>query len=320
MRKSNQLSRTTSMSVRALTLCLAGISVTIISTGLSAARRAPAPTIPRVDSVYLNLPDKAVIAHRGAADDEARQNGFHEGTLEAYYYAANLNVDVLEMDIHKTADNRLALHHDDELPATCSGKDKISELSMSALKSCRTTLGYEIPELKELFQHFPGYRMTIEMKTPNNSLIKRYEGIENLLWNEINAYNMGPYVSVSSVNSTTIKNFRNLVDGVPTGLSVPEQVSFLLCYIARLPEWACAGFPDDTHVLEPPFLSADIAFWGLDLGSIGIVTSSFADWSHKYGMRLHYWTVNEVSNMNKAFNTGADGVITDNPARALSVR
>ncbi len=287
--------------------------------GLFANRSAPSG-VP-VASVYFNTRTPAVIAHRGAADEEARRGGFHEGTIAAYRYAADLGVDVLEMDVHKTADGRLAVHHDDKLPKTCSGKSHAHELTMAQLKACRTTLGYEIPELREIFRAFPTYRMTIEMKTPKNSLIQSYSGIASLLWNEIRTHKMESRVSVSSVHGGQTGDFRALVRGLPTGLSAPEQVAFLLCYVARLPQWACAGVPRNaTHLMETPYFHKDLALLGINLGSISLVTSGFVSHARSYDYRVNYWTVNGSAEIQRVYQAGAAGVITDNPARALSLR
>ncbi len=274
-----------------------------------------------VSSVYFDHFKPAVVAHRGAADQESKRYGFHEGTIEAYRYAAGLNVEVLEMDIHKTTDNRLAVHHDDKLPKLCSGQDKIHNLSLTQLKACKSVIGYEIPELREILRAFPGRRMTIEMKTPDNSLFKNYDGIETLLINELRSSGQGPYVSVSSVSGTSTRNFRNMTRGISNGLSAGEQVGFLLCYTARLPQWACIGVPKNSrYMMETPFFHKDLTLLGVNFTIVSLVTQSFVNHAHKYNYRVNYWTVNAAADVARVFGTGADGVITDNPALAQSVR
>ncbi len=51
-----------------------------------------------------------VIAHRGAS--AARP----ENTLEAFRHAATLGADWVELDVRRTADDRLTVHHDAVLP------------------------------------------------------------------------------------------------------------------------------------------------------------------------------------------------------------
>ncbi len=293
-----------------------------LTTSLSASRPAPAPSVPNVSTVYFQTRTPAIIAHRGAADEEARRNGFHEGTLEAYRYAAGLGVEVLEMDVHVTTDRRLLVHHDDKLPAACAGQDRISRLSAGQVKACRAGLGYEIPELREIFTSFPRTRMTIEMKTPGNSLTGSYTGIAALLWNEIRSHGMERTVSVSSVSGSSTKEFRGLVNGIPTGLSAGEQVSFLLCYLARLPGWACAGVPRDAnHLLETPFVHKELEFLGVSLPIFSLVSDSFVGQARAYQYRLNYWTVNKPDDIRRVFAVRADGVITDNPGLArIAVR
>ena len=50
-----------------------------------------------------------VIAHRGASTD------FAENTLDAFFGAVDQGADGVELDVRRTADDRLAIHHDDTL-------------------------------------------------------------------------------------------------------------------------------------------------------------------------------------------------------------
>ena len=51
-----------------------------------------------------------VIAHRGASAQ------FAENTLDAFLGAVDQGADGVELDVRRTADGRLAIHHDDALP------------------------------------------------------------------------------------------------------------------------------------------------------------------------------------------------------------
>ena len=52
------------------------------------------------------IPRPLVFAHRGGG------GLFPENTLEAFKYSAEMGVDVLELDIHGTADGKLVVMHD----------------------------------------------------------------------------------------------------------------------------------------------------------------------------------------------------------------
>ena len=51
-----------------------------------------------------------VIAHRGAS------NAFPENTVAAFRGAHEMGADMVELDVRRTADGRLAIHHDAHLP------------------------------------------------------------------------------------------------------------------------------------------------------------------------------------------------------------
>ncbi len=52
----------------------------------------------------------AVIAHRGAS------KAFAENTVAAFRGALAMGADMVELDVRRTADGRLAVHHDARLP------------------------------------------------------------------------------------------------------------------------------------------------------------------------------------------------------------
>ena len=60
-----------------------------------------------------------VIAHRGD------WRNFPENSLEAIESAIQMGVDVVELDIHRTADGELVVCHDRTINRTTNGKGKI---------------------------------------------------------------------------------------------------------------------------------------------------------------------------------------------------
>ena len=48
---------------------------------------------------------------------------------------------------------------------------------------------------------------------------------------------------------------------------------------------------------------------GENLGNPKIITAA-----HQLGMEVHYWTINDPQLAEKLIKSGADGIITDNPA------
>ena len=65
--------------------------------------------------------------------------------------------------------------------------------------------------------------------------------------------------------------------------------------------------------------TADVAaaFPEYDDDKYGTVT--LQQFAHSIGIEVHVWTVNEESEMTQLLDMGADGIITDHPARLLNL-
>ena len=91
-----------------------------------------------------------VIAHRGD------WRNFPENSLEAFDSAIKMGVDVIELDVHRTADGHIVVCHDKTINRTTNGKGKISELSLDSIRNCSLRSGhnvvmkrYKMPTLEE---------------------------------------------------------------------------------------------------------------------------------------------------------------------------
>ena len=90
-----------------------------------------------------------VAAHR------ADWRNFPENSLEAIESAIQMGVDIVEIDVHRTADGELVVCHDRTINRTTNGKGKISELTLDYIRSCYLRAGhgavtrYKMPTLAE---------------------------------------------------------------------------------------------------------------------------------------------------------------------------
>src|SRR5690349_915532 len=69
-----------------------------------------------------------VFAHRGGG------GLYPENTLEAFKYSAEMGVDVLELDVHSTADGELVVMHDADVTRTTDGRGPVNQLTLAELK------------------------------------------------------------------------------------------------------------------------------------------------------------------------------------------
>ena len=90
-----------------------------------------------------------VIAHR------ADWRNFPENSLEAIESAIAMGVDIVELDVHRTADGEIVVCHDKTINRTTNGKGKISELTLDYIRSRYLRAGhgattrYKMPTLAE---------------------------------------------------------------------------------------------------------------------------------------------------------------------------
>ena len=90
-----------------------------------------------------------VIAHR------ADWRNFPENSLEAIESAIAMGVDIVELDVHRTADGEIVVCHDRTINRTTNGKGKISELTLDYIRSRNLRAGhnavtrYKMPTLAE---------------------------------------------------------------------------------------------------------------------------------------------------------------------------
>lgn len=121
----------------------------------SGAPLAQEPT--RVDSILRKLYDPntssvVVVAHRGDWRHSV------ENSLPAVQHAIEMGVDVVEIDIRRTADGRLVLMHDATIDRTTNGSGKVSELTLDSIRNCylkaadSTLTDLRVPTLDEVFE------------------------------------------------------------------------------------------------------------------------------------------------------------------------
>ena len=86
------------------------------------------------------------VAHRGAS----AQNP--ENTLLAFRQAIQQGVDMLEIDVHLTADDKLVVIHDSTLERTTNGHGNICDHSLEEIRQLDAGQGERIPIFREVIQ------------------------------------------------------------------------------------------------------------------------------------------------------------------------
>jgi glycerophosphoryl diester phosphodiesterase len=249
-----------------------------------------------------------VMAHRGGA------GLWPENTLFAFERAARLGADVIETDVHGTADGVLVVIHDATVERTTNGKGLVREMTLAELKKLdagyrwsadgMTTFPYRgqglsVPTLEEVFTRMPGMRFNIEPKQQTPSLIEP-------LGRMIRKMGMADKIVVGSFSQLVLDEFRLECPEVSTSAG-PEDVAGLLRTFkaggggGRNQNGMCA-------VQVPEYY-----------GGVHVLTTGLIAAAHSENLQVHAWTVNETSDMRRLIEAGVDGIITDYPDRLMAL-
>jgi len=234
-------------------------------------------------------------------------------TLEAAVNAIEVGTDILELDIHLTADNQLVVRHDDMIDTTTNGSGLIAEMTLAEIQQYDVGFhkidfpelsyppGIVVPTLESLFARLPDSRYLIELKPEGTSAADH-------LCQLVNRYSLAEQVVIGSFHSSVLRYFRHICPDVPTSLGQSEVA--LLVVLSRL------GLG---HLFSSPGVSAQVP---VVYGGFEILTPAIIDEAHQLNLRIDAWTVNDPHLMQKLIYSQVDGIITDRPdiLRAMLVQ
>lgn len=263
----------------------------------------PAPEHP----YYADRPAVMVIAHQGG------NHLWPDNTLFAFENAAALGADVLEMDLHITSDDVLVIIHDETVDRTTDGSGEVEQMTLAEIKALDAGYdwtrdegathpyrgqGISIPTLEEVFQAFPGQRMTIEIKKTERSMAAPFCAM-------IRKYNMQERVLVASFHDERMAEFRAECPEVATSSARQETTIFVLLTKA----WLGGLFSPEFHSLQVPKESSGIT----------VMTPAFVQAAHARNLKVEPWTINDPEQMKLYIEWGVDGMITDRPDLLLEI-
>jgi glycerophosphoryl diester phosphodiesterase len=252
-------------------------------------------------------PGTLATAHRGG------EGQWPSNTLYAFERALALGVDMLEIDIHATADKALVIRHDPIVDTTTDGVGHIRDLTLREVKALdagytwtadegRTYpfrgLGITIPTLEEAFQAFPQICWSIDIKPKDPAVV-------DIFCQTLRTYDKLKQVVVGSFHDLQLRRFRLLCPEVDTAAGVSETRRFYLLNLFRL-----------SRLYRSPAKAFMIPEYS---GRLRLVTPRFIRSAHAQGLGVQVWTVNEVEDMHRLIDWGVDGIITDYPSRLVAL-
>lgn len=228
-----------------------------------------------------------VFGHRGASA-YAPMN-----TLEAFQLAVELGADGVELDVHRSADGRLVIVHDFTVDGSTDGTGTVTDMTLDQLKALDAGSwkdakfkGAKIPTLDEVFEAV-GQKIFINVEIKSMSI--ETDGIEALVAELIERYNMADRVVVSSFNPLAIQRFKACAPHVAIGYLTADDVP------AEITAYAEGMSYEAYHPYEKS------------------ITPELVQEKNAQGVIVNTWTVNDPVRAVELAKMGVSVIITDKP-------
>jgi glycerophosphoryl diester phosphodiesterase len=225
-------------------------------------------------------------------------------TLEGALNSVAVGADIIELDVHLTADKFVVVRHDETIDSTTNGSGLIAEMSLAQLQSFDVGFhkgdypdkiapqGIRIPTLESLFVALPDKRFLIELKPDDTET-----GIQ--LCALVEKHKLYDQVVVGSFHSSVLQRFRKVCPRVPTSLGEAEAQKLVIL------SWLGLG-----HLYKSPGYSVQLPF---EYNGVKVVSGTLLRAAKKLNLRVDVWTVNNPEKMRELIALRVDGIITDRP-------
>ena len=234
----------------------------------------------------MSSPRPLVLGHRGSPG-RAREN-----TLEAFAAAREDGADGVELDVHRTRDGALVVHHD----ADVGGFGVLADHELAEIRAAFAWM----PTLAEVLDECRGLLVNIEVKnSPKDADFDPDETVAAAVVELLHARDDVDRVLVSSFHLPSSDRVHALAPQVPTGY---------LSVLAPAPLDAIAAAVVGGHHAINPFFGA------LADGTAATVVRE----ARAVNVAVNTWTVNEPDDARRLAAAGVDALITDVPADVLA--
>jgi glycerophosphoryl diester phosphodiesterase len=241
-----------------------------------------------------------LIAHRGGAGlaPENTLAAFHNGATK---WAA----DMIELDVHASADGECVVIHDATIDRTTNGSGAVASMTVAQLQSFDAGYrftpdggktfpfrdrGVTIPTLAQVLEQLPEIRITIEVKKgaaqqPMFEALDRFKARDRVV-----------AAGMYDADRTMFVGFHGA-----TSASGEQLKAYLIRH----------------KLVVGRFISprCDVVQMCEEYRGRRILTRSLVRSLKRAGIPVHVWTVNEVADMHRLLDWGVDGLLSDFPDR-----
>lgn len=240
-----------------------------------------------------------IVAHCGDMQNAP------ESTFAAFNAAVEKAADVIEFDVHLTADGKLLIHHDYYLGRTENGQGAIGEHIFADLRkldigswfaSCfameRMLTLAEVLELGRGKVHFE-----IDMRAPDLILLR-------LILAEIERFGVAADVELTSVHTPLLIKAKQMAPNIATGV-----------FFSAFPEWMTVELGQQHIIGWMKLMDAQVAHL-----HISQLDERFVSLLHNQGYLVHGANLNTAQDILRGFMVGVDQFSTDVLDLALRIK
>lgn len=277
------------------------------------------PANPWLDMRVMNM------AHQGG-EGEAPSN-----TMYAFKRAVGLGADMIELDVHGTADGKLAVIHDATVDRTTEGTGRVSDMTLEQVQALDAAYDFDpegdgsfpfrgvrtgdvpppegykpkdfrIPSLREVFRAFPDVPINIEIKGNSDTDVASFLRNAELLARAVEKSGRTDVIVVS-FNDLAVARFHQLAPRIGTAPGIVGILEF----------WAL-GIPpgNGTVALQVP----------VEYNGVRVTTPEFVQRAHAAGYAVHVWLSAQEENeavYNELIDMCVDGIMPAYPSRLEQV-
>ena len=304
-------------------LCAALVAATLLLLASLPGAAAAGPT----DWTKLRVLN---IAHQGG-EDEAPSS-----TMYSLERAMRLGSDMLEIDVHTSADGELMVLHDSTVDRTTDGSGSVYEMTAREIQALDAGHNFvpgegtedegpasdfpfrgvrygerkpppsfephhfRIPVLDEVISKYPTVPVNIEIKGASDEDVASFLRNAEMLAAYLNDLGRTEGIMVASFNDAALARFHQLAPQIDTAPAIAGVAAYKL---ADVPP------PEGTKAFQVP-----ISFQG-----VSVTDEEFIDRAHSDGYGVHVWTINDPGEMRMLLGWDADGIMTAEVGRLESV-
>ena len=233
-----------------------------------------------------------IVAHRGAMGCAP------ENTLASFQKAIDMGATMIELDVHLTKDQEIAVIHDSDLSRTTTGRGLAEDMTLAEMRAFDAGIamgaefrGEKVPTLQEVIELVNHQAaLNIEIKAGRNL----YPGIVDRILEVISAFGAEDEIVISSFHKAYLREVRQKAQNLEVAVLFEKPAPGIFDEAVR-EKW---------QGLHPWYR---------------LIDKEFVDHACRWGLSVRAWTVNRASEMKDLLQWGVNGIITNFPDLLSSV-